>query len=457
MERNYFNEGFESFLREKTDEYKLYPSDKVWEQINRRLHPRKRWPFLAAALLLLGIGVGSRYLLEDINGQQSYEMNTQGKPAPEVQSSRIPGESRVSAGANGASAAVPATPGLRVASLNPSAPEVPQKMPGLRIVTEQETGSLTNSGAETDRIELSETEAVLEEPNPMSEPATPVLRLPLALASAPTRDKQVRQPAIDPPSKLNQFIAQIGHVGRKTMWQMYFSPSVSYRRLVGQASRYTYPYSGFPYSANYGFARDVKDAVRHRPSIGMEIGTALLYPLNRNIRLKAGLQFNYNAYQVEAYSYVPEIAPFGSNGPGTFANTVNTTAYYRNFNGFDRTMLKNAHFMVSMPLGFEITVVGNDRVKFNVASTIQPTYVINNQAYLVSTNLKNYAQEPSLYRKWNVNAGAEAFLSMNTGSFNWVIGPQFRYQILSSYKDKYPIKEHLLDLGFKVGVNKRLR
>jgi hypothetical protein len=189
----------------------------------------------------------------------------------------------------------------------------------------------------------------------------------------------------------------------------------------------------------------------------MEIGTALLYPLNRNIRLKAGLQFNYNAYQVEAYSYVPEIAPFGSNGPGTFANTVNTTAYYRNFNGFDRTMLKNAHFMVSMPLGFEITVVGNDRVKFNVASTIQPTYVINNQAYLVSTNLKNYAQEPSLYRKWNVNAGAEAFLSMNTGSFNWVIGPQFRYQILSSYKDKYPIKEHLLDLGFKVGVNKRLR
>jgi hypothetical protein len=120
-------------------------------------------------------------------------------------------------------------------------------------------------------------------------------------------------------------------------------------------------------------------------------------------------------------------------------------------------MLKNARFMISVPLGFEVTLAGNDRVKFNVASTIQPTYVINNQAYLVSTNLKNYAQEPSLYRKWNVNAGAEAFLSMNTGSFNWVIGPQFRYQILSSYKDKYPIKEHLMDLGFKVGVNKRLR
>jgi hypothetical protein len=457
MERNYFNEGFESFLREKTDEYKLYPSDKVWEQINRRLHPRKRWPFLAAALLLLGIGVGTRYLLEDINDQQPYEMNMQGKPDADVQSSRIPGSSGDIPSVPGASEAAPITPGLQVASLNPSAPDVQQKMPGLRIVTQKETGGIPKNSPETDHIEVAATEAGLEGPNPMSEPATPVLRLPLALASTPAREKQVRQSAIDPPSKLNQFIAQIGHVGRKAMWQMYFSPSVSYRRLVGQASRYTYPYNGFPYSANYGFARDVKDAVRHRPSVGMEIGTALLYPLNRNIRLKAGLQFNYNAYQVEAYSYVPELASFGSNGPGTFANTVNTTAYYRNFNGFDRTMLKNAHFMVSMPLGFEITVVGNDRVKFNVASTIQPTYVINNQAYLVSTNLKNYAQEPSLYRKWNVNAGAEAFLSMNTGSFNWVIGPQFRYQILSSYKDKYPIKEHLLDLGFKVGVNKRLR
>jgi hypothetical protein len=108
-------------------------------------------------------------------------------------------------------------------------------------------------------------------------------------------------------------------------------------------------------------------------------------------------------------------------------------------------------------LGVELTVVGNSKVSFNIASTIQPTYVINNQAYLVSTNLKNYAQEPSLYRKWNVNTGAEAFMSINTGTFKWVIGPQFRYQLLSSYKDKYPIKEHLLDFGFKVGVNKTLK
>jgi hypothetical protein len=113
--------------------------------------------------------------------------------------------------------------------------------------------------------------------------------------------------------------------------------------------------------------------------------------------------------------------------------------------------------MISVPLGFELTIARNKKVSFNIASTIQPTYVINNQSYLVSTNLKNYAQEPSLYRKWNVNTGAEAFVAIKSGSIQWVIGPQFRYQLLSSYKDKYPIQEHLLDFGFKVGINKTLK
>ena len=67
MERNYYTEGFESFLKEKTDEYKLYPSEKVWNNINRKLHPRRKWPFLAAALLILGIGVGSKFALDDWN------------------------------------------------------------------------------------------------------------------------------------------------------------------------------------------------------------------------------------------------------------------------------------------------------------------------------------------------------------------------------------------------------
>ena len=67
MERNYYSEGFENFLKEKSDEYKLYPSEKVWNNINKKLHPRRKWPFLAAALLLLGIGVGTKIMIDDWN------------------------------------------------------------------------------------------------------------------------------------------------------------------------------------------------------------------------------------------------------------------------------------------------------------------------------------------------------------------------------------------------------
>ncbi len=457
MERNYYNEGFESFLREKTDEYKLYPSDKVWGQIQRKLHPRRKWPFLAAALLLLGVGVGSRYMVEDLHTAPAREQGLGGKNASDAAAAPGLNETTLTTD-HSAEQPATATRKLTVASLNPTVnytrtPAPDLKVAGLTELPMDESGqSKPLAGALSQEIHTVPSAAF--SPNSFIGPLGS-----RGIASIDKMDQNLpdSRSIVNPPSKLNTLFTQVGRVGRKTSWQIYFAPSVSYRKLVGQASKYSFPYSGFPYSANFGFAQDVNDAVRHRPAPGMELGTALLYPLSRKMRVKAGLQFNFNSYQVEAYSYVPEIAPFGSNGPGSFANTVNTTAYYRNFNGFDRTMLKNSRFMIALPLGLEFTLLGNDRIKFNVASTIQPTYVINNEAYLVSTNLKNYAQEPSLYRKWNVNAGAEAFLSVNTGSYSWVIGPQFRYQILSSYKNKYPIKEHLVDYGFKIGVNKRLR
>ena len=43
------------------------------------------------------------------------------------------------------------------------------------------------------------------------------------------------------------------------------------------------------------------------------------------------------------------------------------------------------------------------------------------------------------------------------GSVKWIVGPQFRYQMLSSYTDNYPIREHLVDYGLKVGLKKTIK
>jgi hypothetical protein len=154
---------------------------------------------------------------------------------------------------------------------------------------------------------------------------------------------------------------------------------------------------------------------------------------------------------------MPELAPMSAARTSGFGSSINALSYYRNSNGFDRTWLRNSHMMVSVPVGFEASLFGNRRVRFNVASTIQPTYVLNNKSYMISTNLKNYAQEPALYRNWNLNAGAEAYLSVDAGTYRWVMGPQMRYQLLSSYKEDYPIREHLVDYGFKIGIQKTLK
>src|ERR1700737_1271206 len=56
MERNFNNEGFERSLKEHADQYRMYPSEKVWKGISNALHTRRRWFGLGAILLLLSGG-----------------------------------------------------------------------------------------------------------------------------------------------------------------------------------------------------------------------------------------------------------------------------------------------------------------------------------------------------------------------------------------------------------------
>ena len=55
MERNFYNEGFEDLLKQKADQYKIYPSDRVWRNIYQSLHSRRKG-FTIGGLLLLLLG-----------------------------------------------------------------------------------------------------------------------------------------------------------------------------------------------------------------------------------------------------------------------------------------------------------------------------------------------------------------------------------------------------------------
>src|ERR1700750_510181 len=56
MERGFYNEDIEELLKEKADQYKMYPSDKVWKGIHRSLHPNRKWYWLSLILFLGAVG-----------------------------------------------------------------------------------------------------------------------------------------------------------------------------------------------------------------------------------------------------------------------------------------------------------------------------------------------------------------------------------------------------------------
>ncbi len=57
MERGFYNEDFdlEDLLKQKSDQLKMYPSDKVWKGIHSNLHSTRRWYWLSLVLFLTGV------------------------------------------------------------------------------------------------------------------------------------------------------------------------------------------------------------------------------------------------------------------------------------------------------------------------------------------------------------------------------------------------------------------
>jgi hypothetical protein len=235
---------------------------------------------------------------------------------------------------------------------------------------------------------------------------------------------------------------------RRVSWQLFVTPTVSYRKLSVNKSY------GDPSGSVYPFASlssDVNSAVTHKPDLGLQIGLSAGYPIAKNIKLRGGLQFNINRYDIKAYQFNGEVATIDLNG-GPENNTISTWTYYRNYNGYKSDWLKNYYFSVSVPVGAEVKLFGNAKTNIGVAGTLQPTYILNDRAYLISTDYKNYAKVPRLIRHVNLNTSFETFVNYTSGKTKWQVGPQVRYQILSSFHNKYPVKENLFDFGLKVGI-----
>jgi hypothetical protein len=485
MEDFYNQNDFEEFLQDQVRNHRMYPSDAVWREIDKKLHGDKTWPALtiaAFAILSATIFVCVYFTPKpNIFAVQSVpaSIQPQMRQKPDILT--------------------------KLASSTPFSKERETPVGSLQQ-TQNTTGAIAQPTLESDEQLAATSQAI--EPKTISS-RTRIYNTPLGAptlgknniivdkntkvttttnhinnvlpevtaspSSAAGNEKALAENKIKPRTEgsplakdysdknmvdqfLNEHKADIAlhtapkkiSLKHKLSFQVYVAPSISYRKLSEDHSVLKNS-GGGPVDVNY--VTDVNNVVRHKPGTGLEVGFGLGYHLAEKVRLKAGLQFNVRQYSIEAYKSNGELARIALVENNRI-DTVNTFAVYRNSNGYYSTELENRYYQIAAPLGIEWEILGNKTVQLNVAGSIQPTYLLNRNAYLLSTNFKNYIENPEIVRKWNINSNIETFISVKVGDFTWQLGPQLRYQPYSTFIPQYPIKEHLLDYGIKFGMSK---
>lgn len=460
MESKYSNKNFEQYVKENADQYRMFPSDKVWKGVNNALHTRRKWyGFWLGFLLLLTVGAVTWVMTTypSSTKENSITLNTNAVPS----SSAKPVSTEKAS--QDIKNLLPFTkdnePATIANSLIPPAFEKNNAILLLAIENDLSSGTVGLPASQYYPVQIERTHSSIA--NSISKPEIVKITsgfpgieetsddYPLTITTnnnIVSRDNQAEiLPLLTIESVTNAY--QFKKTAKKISWQLFITPTVSYRKLSVNKS------SDNPSAFNYPFASlsDVNKAVTHKPDLGLQIGLSGRYPLTNALKLRGGVQFNINRYDIKAYAFNGEVARIDLNGQNG-NSTISTWTNYRNFAGYKSDWLKNYYFSISVPIGAEIKLIGNNKTNFGIAGTLQPTYILKDRAYLISTDYKNYAEVPRLVRHVNLNTSFETFINYTNGKTKWQVGPQVRYQILSSFHNKYPVKENLFDFGVKLGV-----
>jgi len=457
MERDFYTDEFEDLIKLKADQFRMYPSDKVWKGVNRSLHSSKRKYWFGFALLLTGLSyLGIDQLIVSPPAKQIANPKP-GNPVSENKGAKvIPFDQLITGSLNSGHPIQSSSE--KQQDLSPSADEITKNLPGFeQSITPDSDVSILIDKPILGMPYASKQEASAKQPNIVSiEKSSNPSIYPIITTSQ--LDLQGEED-IQKLNWLQEFAVYdlITTKPKRLTWQLSFAPTMNYRRLTGSKNAHIQSNSrNIPIALS--IEGDLDRLVNHKPALGFELGSYLLYNVTHNFSFKAGLQFNYSRYEIQAYSSGTERATIALNSiNGLNSPSISNLTQLRNFGGYAVQNLQNQYFQVSVPLGIEVTVLGNNKLQLGVSGTLQPTYLLNRNTYLISSDYKNYTREPSLVRRWNINTSAETFVSYKTAGLKWQVGPQIRYQLLSSYTDKYPIKEYLIEYGVKIGVTKTIR
>ena len=480
--RNYQDNEFEHFLQDEMNQHRMYPSDKVWKNIRTELHGYPAWPALTfiSLLIISTLTVSTLLMAPSADKQLQAE-----KLIAEVKKAGVhahAGHNKIVKDADDES---------YFGNIEPQhfTDATISNIAENRIINEfnsqehnrADAAFITSNIVTAERKErLSIRNTTTFNKNAEQALAKVVSLEPLNLATVPVKEATAvpekpnllktipmgTQPILLEDSYLKNIVGK-KHVMpwnklSKVGFQFYVTPSRSYRTLSdAEVKEIIQPNTtaqnpgtqNVPMGLNY--SATVNDVVRHRPSTGLELGLAGLYNISGRLQLKTGLQLNIRQYHIETFKTstrdLSTISLINNSG----IQTINLFSSYNNNTGYKSEQLNNTIFQVAIPVGFQWLIVKGNSLGLSAEASVQPTYIINNSSYLLSTDYKNYTDGNSLMRRWNINTSAGINISYKSGNNIWQIGPQIRYQHLPSYSNQYPIKEHLMDYGIRLGITRQ--
>jgi len=542
MEKNIYTDDFELMLKERSDEFRMYPSKRVWHSIYNDLHPSRKWPSIAVSLLLITTLIITGYWnnnkhttassTNSVNSisalknnfstkiQQSIVKNSRKEIEPPSTSStliqptpatkKFPDNETVNIKnttthpiSSTDIAYIHTTKASKNSALhfedNLSIDDVrklQEPIPNLKALNSSNTVASVNKfssknkdalGNKSTDLTIANTKLAAENLSTIKELSgneSNITSLPVTLFSTEENNvnnintfPSIKSNSVNENKKIevataqstNQRIISIQdkawidndafyNKSKRKKWkdratkEFYFTPSVSFRNFSNN--------SGFDAITNGSLtvpfsASSLNATLHQKPGIGFEAGIGWAYSLSKKLRLKVGIQANTTSYVIygEETNH-PVLTTLRLTNINTgFPYLDPRTATLAN-SGMNTVKIHNSTYQVSIPLGFSIKIAGADKLEWYAGASVQPTLVLFGKANLISDDRKNYVSDPSLIRRWNLNAGFETYIHYKFDGFTLQAGPQFRYQLLSTYANQYTINENLYNIGLKIGILK---
>jgi len=459
MERfMYRDESFEGMLKEKADEYRMYPSQQTWENIQKQIKRRNRTfnfkSFGLSTLLLLGFAItagddeltnserNSSSLLQQpfTNTDENDVARTTEAPVVSIHTSiqkKSVAETTAEAG--------------EVDQIISTEPFVAKETIAVTPAEQTAASAADESTAIPLAIEKVSADSRLMSVDPAQRfvPTKAIVSPEASIAPAAVEEQP--QSTVTEPSAAVLTDAELNYEVNvpviykqplRKQIQFYFTSGASYRVLYNDKQ------------LTFGNLQnlDPENVARHKPSIGFEAGTAILFPMSKSVKFRTGVQLNYTRYNVEVFRANPQVATISFATSGV----VQRISALRTDSG-RLSIVKNETLQFSIPVGLEFKLAGKRKVQWNMAANIQPTYLISASGYFLTNDLKKYVKAPDLLSNLNLNSALETFIRWDMKDLQLQAGPQLRYQLFSNTRGDYPIKEHLVDYGFRIGLVKTLR